>query len=104
VVGVSRTVAVGLCAVALVGCSKAAPAESQEQTLTAAMVAKFPACAGHTTTGTEPAVSCTAAGHQYLLYVAPPGGATAIAATLRATYPMGTISIDDLRIWVDVAG
>jgi len=104
VVVVSRTLALGLCAVALVGCSKATPAESQDQTLTDAMVAKFPACAGHTTTGTEPAVSCTADGHQYLLYVAPPGGATAIAATVRATYPRGTITIDNLRVWVDVPG
>ncbi|HEY5134636.1 MAG TPA: hypothetical protein VIJ41_02520 [Candidatus Nanopelagicales bacterium] len=101
---VSRTLALGLCALALVGCSKATPAESQDQTLTDAMVAKFPACAGHTTTGTEPAVSCTSGGHQYLLYLTPPGGANAIAASLRATYPMGTVTIDDLRVWVDVPG
>jgi hypothetical protein len=101
---VARTVALGLCAVALAGCAKATPAPSQDQNLTDAMVARFPACAGHTTTGTEPAVSCTAGGHEYLLYLTPPGGADAIAASLRATYPMGIVTIDDLRVWVDVAG
>jgi hypothetical protein len=88
----------------LAACSNASPTNSQDQTLTDAMVARFPACAGHTTTGSQPAVSCAAAGHQYLLYLAPPGGATAIAATLRATYPMGTVTVDDLRVWVDVPG
>lgn len=101
---VSRKLALGLCAIALVGCSNATPTNSQDQTLTDAMVARFPACAGHTTTGTQPAVSCTAGGHQYLLYLAPPGGANAIAATLHATYPMGTVTVDDLRVWVDVPG
>ena len=93
-----------MCALALVGCSKESPTSSQDQTLTDAMVARFPVCAGHTTTGTQPAASCAAGGHQYLLYLAPPGGASAIAATLRATYPMGTITVDDLRVWVDATG
>ena len=68
------------------------------------MVARYPVCAGHTTTGTQPAVSCATGGHLYLLYLAPPGGATAIAASLRATHPTGTITVDDLRVWVDDAG
>jgi len=103
-VRVSRTLALGLCAIALAGCSHDTPTNSQDQILTDAMVARFPACAGHTTTGAQPAVSCTAGGHQYLLYLAPPGGANAIAATLRATYPMGTVTVDDLRVWVDAPG
>ena len=101
---VARTLALGLCAVALAGCSKAAPAQSPDQTLTDAMVARYPVCAGHTTTGTQPAVSCATGGHQYLLYLAPPGGADAIAASLRATHPTGTVTVDDLRVWVDDAG
>lgn len=67
------------------------------------MVAKFPACAGHTTAGTEPAISCTTGGRVYLLYLAPPGGANPIAATLRASHPTGTVTVDGLRIWVEDA-
>jgi hypothetical protein len=97
-----RIVAVGLCALVVSACSHADSGSSQDQTLTDAMVARYSACAGHTTSGTQPAVSCTAGGHQYLLYLAPPGGASTIASSLRATYPMATVTVDDLRVWVDI--
>ena len=99
----ARPCAVALLVLALAACSSGSdvsPAQSAQQVLTAALVDKYPACAGHTSTDQNASASCTVDGHTYLLYVAPPGEATVLANSLRSLHPTGTVTVDNLRIWV----
>ncbi len=72
---VARSGGLALLLLALAACSSGSdvsPAQSAQQVLTAALVDKYPACAGRTSTDQNASASCSVDGHTYLLYVAPP--------------------------------
>ena len=101
---VARTTSFAVVALALAACSSGSdvsPAQSAQQVLTAALVDRYPACAGHTSTDQNASASCTVGPHTYLLYAAPPGEADVLANSLRSLHPGATVTVDNLRIWVE---
>lgn len=93
--------AVGV-ALLLAACSSSpAPAPTPTDPATAAMVARHPSCAGHTTTGEDAGVACAVEGHLYVVYVLEDqAAADAAAVSLRVLHPTGTVDVEGTTVWV----